>query len=56
MVHDKLKGFIVEELGAHQGDRVVNLFWSPAGEVFVTLEKDGPSAMAKNIWNWYLIE
>jgi len=30
--------------------------WSPAGEVFCTLEKDGAYATAKSIWNWYLIE
>lgn len=54
--HDKIKGFIVKELGAHPAERVVDFYWSPAGEVFVVLEKDGPSAMSKNIWNFYLIE
>jgi len=54
--HDKLKGFIVKELGAHPAERVCSVSWSPAGDVFCTLEKDGPSVMAKNFWNFYLIE
>jgi hypothetical protein len=54
--HDKLKGFVVKELGAHPAERAINFSWSPAGEVFCVLEKDAPSTMAKSIWNFYLIE
>ena len=54
--HDKLKGFLIKELGGHQSDRVTDFAWSPAGEVFCTLEKDGAYATAKSVWNWYLIE
>lgn len=54
--HDKLKGFIVKDIGAHPSDRVVDFSWSPAGEVFCTLEKDGAYATAKSIWNFYFIE
>lgn len=54
--HDKLKGFVVKNIGAHPSDRVVDFSWSPAGEVFCTLEKDGAYATAKSIWNWYFIE
>ena len=46
----------MREIGAHQSDRLVDFCWSPAGEVFVALEKDGPGVMAKQIWNFYLIE
>ena len=54
--HDQLKGFVVKDIGAHQGERVVDFCWSPAGDIFCTLEKDGAFASAKAIWNWYLIE
>ena len=54
--HDKLKGFVVKELGEHQSDRVTDFCWSPAGEIFVTLEKDGAFVSAKSVWNWYIIE
>jgi len=54
--HDKLKGFIVNEIGAHPAERVTEFSWSPAGQIFCTLEKDGAYATAKSIWNWYFIE
>ena len=54
--HDKLKGFVIKDIGAHQADKVVDFCWSPAGEIFCTLEKDGAFVSAKSIWNWYLIE
>lgn len=54
--HDKLKGFIVKDLGAHPSERVVDLTWSPAGEVMCVLEKDGPMSTSKSIWNFYFIE
>lgn len=54
--HDNLKGFIVKEIGAHPSDRVTDFSWSPAGDVFCTLEKDGAYATAKSVWNWYFIE
>lgn len=56
VVHDPLKGFIILDLGEHQADKVYDFVWSPAGEIFCTLEKDGPGSFAKSIWNWYLIE
>ena len=56
MQHDKLKGFVVKDMGEHQAERVVDFSWSPAGEIFCCLEKDGPFASAKSVWNWYLIE
>ena len=56
MEHDQLKGFVIKDIGPHQGERVVDFCWSPAGDIFCTLEKDGAFATAKSIWNWYLIE
>ena len=56
VVHDSLKGFVIKEIGEHQADKVYDFVWSPAGEIFCTLEKDGPGTFAKSIWNWYLIE
>ena len=56
IVHDNVQGFVFKDIGAHPSDRVTDFSWSPAGEVFCTLEKDGPYATAKSIWNWYFIE
>ena len=54
--HDKLKGFICNEIGAHPSERVTDFSWSPAGDIFCTCEKDGAYVTAKSVWNWYFIE
>ena len=46
----------MNEIGAHQAERVFDFSWSPAGEIFCTLEKDGNFASAKSVWNWYFLE
>jgi uncharacterized protein with WD repeat len=47
MVRTEGQGFVVKDIGKHQCDRVTNFSWSPAGDLFVTCEKDGPSMSAK---------
>ena len=44
---DKVTGFHVRCLGFHPSEKVVDLKWSPAGEIFALCEKDGMGINAK---------
>ena len=56
MINDKQLGFVVKLIGYHPAEKVLNLVWSTAGDIFVVLERDGPSTASKNVWSFYFIE
>ena len=54
MTQDKLKGFQVLDIGVHPSDKVSNLSWSPAGDIFAIEEKD-TGFSARSSWSFYLV-
>jgi len=54
-VHDIDTGFKVKYLGPHPSEKIVDVSWSPAGEMFAICEKDGPSMNSKQVWSNYMI-
>jgi hypothetical protein len=52
---DKSTGFEVEHLGDHPSEKVTNISWSPAGEIFAICEQEGMGLNVKNVWSTFLI-
>lgn len=52
---DESTGFEVEHLGDHPSEKVTNVSWSPAGEIFAICEQEGMGLNVKNVWSTFLI-
>lgn len=56
MTKDDTTGFLISLIGYHPAEKVQGLVWSPCGDVFALMERDGPSTAAKTVWSFYIIE
>lgn len=52
---DENTGFEVKCLGFHPSEKVQNISWSPAGELFAICETEGMGLSSKNVWSTFLI-
>lgn len=55
MHHDKQLGFVVKTIGFLNADKVKDIYWSGAGDIFAIAEREGTTLNVKTIYSFYMI-